>query len=317
MNTISDLSKVWLAELSTRGCSVNTIDLYKRNMKEFNTFVAKEIKDESLSIELLTREQIVLALSSYRERSDKRTGKLSTRSGQSVMSYYTTLKSFLNWCDQSDALTSNPIKSVKAPKVAKRVPKALSLQDCQLLLDFSGKTNNPERDTLLYKFGLTMGLRLSEISNIKLGDFSPSVSSPEQLKVIGKGDKERVVPIPDSVKHSLVNYLPVRENGLMGVKNDFLFITSKTGSTSALSTDGIGQVFDTVLKLAGIKQPGLRVHMTRHSFATHLLNSNSSDLMGVKELLGHSSVATTQVYLKVDPLKLAKSVNDNPLNGLV
>jgi len=316
MSTLAGLTEIWLSELTTRGCSNNTIDLYQRNMREFSLFLSQAENKSDVKVESITRDQIILALSNYRERNDKRTNKVVTRSTQSVMSYYTTLKSFLNWCDQSDKITSNPMKNVKAPKVAKRVPKALSLEDCQLLLDSSSRTNNPARDTLLYKFGLTMGLRLSEISNIKLGDFAPSISNPEQLKVIGKGDVERLIPVPNSVKDSLSNYLLVRANLLQDVKHDYLFLSSRVDSVGKLSRDGIGQVFDAVIKIAGIKQPGLRVHMTRHSFATHMLNSHSSDLMGVKELLGHSSVATTQVYLKVDPLKLAKSINDNPLNGL-
>ena len=316
MDTLAGLTKIWLSELTTRGCSSNTIDLYRRNMKEFSLFLSQAENKSDVKVESLTRDHIILALSNYKERNDKRTNKVVTRSTQSVMSYYTTLKSFLNWCDQSDKITSNPMKNVKAPKVAKRVPKALSLEDCQLLLDSSSKTNNPVRDSLLYKFGLTMGLRLSEISNIKLGDFSPSISNAEQLKVIGKGDSERVIPVPNSVKDSLASYLLVRAALLQENKNEYLFLSSRVDSVDKLSRDGIGQVFDAVIKLAGIKQPGLRVHMTRHSFATHMLNSHSSDLMGVKELLGHSSVATTQVYLKVDPLKLAKSINDNPLNGL-
>ncbi len=316
MDTLTGLTKIWLSELTTRGCSSNTIDLYQRNMKEFSLFLSQAENKSDVNVESLTRDHIILALSNYKERNDKRTNKVVSRSTQSVMSYYTTLKSFLNWCYQSDKIATNPMKNVKAPKVAKRVPKALSLEDCQLLLDSSSKTNNPARDSLLYKFGLTMGLRLSEISNIKLGDFSPSITNPEQLKVIGKGDSERVIPVPNAVKDSLANYLVVRDTLLKGNKHDYLFLSTRVGSVDKLSRDGIGQVFDAVIKLAGIKQPGLRVHMTRHSFATHMLNSHSSDLMGVKELLGHSSVATTQVYLKVDPLKLAKSINDNPLNGL-
>jgi site-specific recombinase XerD len=315
MGTISALTGVWLSELTTRGCSRNTIDLYHRNMKEFSSFLSVALDTQEVDINAISRDLIISALSNYRERSDKRSKKPQTRSTQSVMIYYTTLKSFLNWCNQSDKISSNPIKNVKPPKVAKRVPKALSLEDCQLLINSSTKTNNPVRDLLLFKLGLTMGLRLSEISNIKLGDFSPSVSAPDQLKVIGKGDAERLIPLPDSVKESLASYLSVRESLLKGVLEDYLFLSSR--SAKKLSRDGIGQVFDAVINLAGIKQPGIRVHNTRHSFATHMLNSNAVDLMGVKELLGHSSVATTQVYLKVDPLKLAKSINENPLNGLM
>lgn len=317
MENINELSKVWLSELATRGCSSNTIDLYNRNMKEFNSYICKENKSSVANLDKVTRESIVMALGDYREREDKRTGNKVLRSGQSVMSYYTTVKSFLNWCDQSDKLTSNPIKNVKPPKVPKRVPKALSIEDCQLLLDSSRLTNNPVRDNLLVKFGLTMGLRLSEISNIKLSDFSPSINNPEHLVVLGKGNKERMIPVPDSVKSSLRDYIKKRDLLAGDEGNAYLFLSSRKYSVASLSSDGIGQVFDAVLNIAGIKQPGLRVHMTRHSFATHLLNSSSSDLMGVKELLGHSSVATTQVYLKIDPKKLAKSVNDNPLNGLI
>ena len=315
MSNLAILSKVWLSELATRGCSNNTIDLYTRNMKEFLSFLAKDKKEKEVKVGDISRDQLILALSTYRERKDGRTGREVQRSGQSVMSYYTTIKSFLNWCDSSDRLTQNPMRSVMRPKVAQRVPKALSLQDCQLLLDFAGKTSNSMRDLLLVKLGLTMGLRLSEISNIKVDDFSPSIAEPDHLKVIGKGDKERVIPVPDSVKHSLALYL-VERSKFSSVLNKNLFISNRQPESGSLSSDGIGQVFDSILKLAGIKQPGLRVHMTRHSFATHLLNSKSADLIEVKELLGHSSVATTQVYLKIDPDKLVKSINANPLNGL-
>ena len=316
MDNLATMNKVWLSELTTRGCSNNTIELYSRNMNEFIAFLGKDKKAKELKVDNITREQLILALSTYRERKDGRSGREVQRSGQSVMSYYTTIKSFLNWCDSSERLTQNPIRSVMRPKVAQRVPKALSIQDCQLLLEQAGKTSNPERDLLLVKLGLTMGLRLSEISNIKVDDFSPSISRPDHLKVIGKGDKERVIPVPESVKTSLKSYLIVRKKWC-SVYSNHLFISTRNGALSPLTADGIGQAFDSILKLAGIKQPGLRVHMTRHSFATHLLNSKSADLIEVKELLGHSSVATTQVYLKVDPDKLVRSVNANPLNGLL
>ena len=118
--------------------------------------------------------------------------------------------------------------------------------------------------------------------------------------------------MPDSIIKSLKAYLKVRSN----TTSNHLFLSSKAPSYLPLTRDGIGQVYDKLLIEANIKDKGLRVHMARHSFATHLLNSDSLDLMGVKELLGHSSIATTQIYLKVDPMKLAKSVNKNPLSGL-
>jgi site-specific recombinase XerD len=317
MNSVSKLSKVWLSELETRGCSSNTLDLYKRNITEFKKFISKSAKSTSLEVEKITRENLVLALNDYKERKDKRNGRVLNRSQSSVISYYTTIKSFLNWCETCDLLIKNPIRTIKPPKNSKRVPKALSLEDCELLLEAASKSPNPERDTLLVKLGLTMGLRLSEIAGIKITSFSPSLEHPETLSVVGKGDKERIIPVPESVKESLVNYMKIR-NSYSGIeKQQYLLISTRVMSTPApLSRDGIGQAYDKILVQAGIKQLGLRVHMARHSFATHLLNSNSSDLMGVKELLGHTSVATTQIYLKVDTKKLVKSVNDNPLNKI-
>ena len=312
MEKLTIASKTWLSELETRGCSSNTIDLYKRNITEFNLFLTSELKCNEVDIDSVSRDHIVQALNSYKERKDKRTGETVIRSTQSVMSYYTTLKSFFNWCDQSEKVSKNPIRTIKPPKVAKRVPKALTLKDCQLLLRQANLSSNPERDTLLVKFGLTLGLRLSEISEIKVDDFYPSVKQPKYLKVIGKGDKERVLPLPDSIIKSLKAYLKVRGN----TTSNHLFLSSKAPNYLPLTRDGIGQVYDKLLIEANINDKGLRVHMARHSFATHLLNSDSLDLMGVKELLGHSSIATTQIYLKVDPMKLAKSVNKNPLSGL-
>lgn len=207
------------------------------------------------------------------------------------------------------------MKNVKPPKVTQRVPKALSIQNCQQMLDIAGKTNNPERESLLVKMCLTVGPRLSRIANIKLSDFSPSTSEPEQLKFTGKGNNECVIPMPDPVKYSLKKYLSVRKEVSLDT-NSSLFISSRQGKPTALTSYGIGQASDSNLSLAGMKQPGIRVNLTRHSFALHLLNSNSSDLTGVKELLGHLSVATTQVYLKFDPIKLPKSVNDNPVKNL-
>jgi hypothetical protein len=96
MSTLAGLTEIWLSVLTTRGCSSNTIDLYKRNMREFSQFLAKTANTKDVQIESISRDLIILALSNYRESNDKRTNKVVTRSTQSVMSYYTTLKSFLN-----------------------------------------------------------------------------------------------------------------------------------------------------------------------------------------------------------------------------
>ena len=104
MTSISKLSRVWLAELETRGCSHNTIDLYKRNISELNSFLIKLHKSKEVGIENITRESLVLAINEYKERKDKRNGKIVQRSQSSINSYYTSIKTFLNWCESCDHL---------------------------------------------------------------------------------------------------------------------------------------------------------------------------------------------------------------------
>ena len=311
-----DARDTWLLELEVRGSSARTVSTYRACTDEALALLSAHYKskDGKLELDQIRREGIVAALSGYKLRPDGRSGKTVERSGGSVLTFYRSMRAFLAWCVLTDKLPGNEAVKVTPPKAPGRVPKALSLAECAALLDAAKKSRQPERDTLAVRMALGMGLRLSELSGIKLGDFVPSAAAPTHLSVRGKGDKERMVPVPSTVAAALTAYLPLRKLQLGEGVEDAVFLSGVSGKPATSAT--LGQIFDSLVRKAGVKSKGVRVHAARHSFATHALSSGACDLMDVKELLGHSSVATTQVYLKVDPARLSKGVETNPMANL-
>lgn len=311
----------WLSELSVRGSSSRTLESYRDFTDEALATIATHVGCtlEDLELSQVDRDGVLATLATYRTRSDGRSGQPVQRSSSSVASFYTALRSFLNWTVECGKLPASPAASIRPPKTPARIPKALPVEDCARLLEASRASRTPERDELVVRMALAMGLRLSELASLTLDSFSPSASAPVHLRVRGKGDKDRMVPVPSSVAAALAVYLPVRAARLdrSSASTRALFLSQRLSATRpAISAAGLGQVFDALVKAAGVKSPGVRAHAARHSFATHALASGSCDLMEVKELLGHSSVATTQGYLKVDPYRLASGVESSPMAGL-
>jgi integrase/recombinase XerD len=313
-----DAQRLWLAETDLAGSSSRTLHVYRSNTDEaFSWFALNHDVDVAdLEIDAITRDDIVDALSRYQARPDKRTGADVTRSAGSLSTFYGAMHSFFAWCIKTEKLDKNPVGRVSAPKIPRRIPKAMSTSDCQKLLANVSGSRTPERDRLALLLGMAMGLRLGEMATLTPESFLPSCSEAVLLRVVGKGDKERIVPVPESVRDALADYLVVREAVLSyrGHQAATLFLAGrarKDGSRD-VSREGLGQSFDRMVCAAGLKERGRRAHVTRHSFATHVL-SGGADILSVSELLGHSSVATTQIYLKVDPARLSSAVQANAI----
>lgn len=313
---LTDARNAWLAELRTAGASPYTLRNYERCTSEAFLAIAshKGVVPESLQLEDVSRDDVIVAMDRYITYVD-RAGVAATRAPSTQMQFFTALRSFFSWCVETEKLAQHPMRRIKPPKLPVRVPKAMSETECRRLLDQARVSRHRERDTLMVTTALTMGLRLSELARVGLDDFLPSVDDPTHMRVIGKGDKERVVPVPQVVRDSLAAYLPVRflELQRSGADAHTLFLSQRPGrEDQSVTKDTIGQVFDRLLRAADLKQRGRRVHVARHSFATHVLASGV-DILSVSELLGHANVSTTQVYLKVDPARLAAAVEGNPL----
>lgn len=321
---------LWLEELRVRSSSPLTISSYLAHTDEALGACARylEVERDALILAAITRDSLIAALGAYRSRPD---GRASTseeslptrereRSASSVARHLASMKAFLQWCVLTEKLTKNPATSVAAPKTPKRVPKALSVEACGTFLEAAGRTRWPERDRLLVMCGLAMGLRLAEIAGLRPDSFSPSAAAPTHVKVFGKGSKERTVPVPAAVRELLTAYLPTRTARLerFEAQSELLFCSMRPSTRNGeahldASREGLGQTFNRIIEDAGLKKPGLRAHVTRHSFATAAISSHVFGIEQVAQLMGHSSIETTAIYVRVDPERLSAGAELHPL----
>lgn len=205
------------------------------------------------------------------------------------------LRSFFDWCVSQGELKANPAKGITTPKAGRHLPKNIDVDDVSRLLDIDINDPLAVRDRAMLEVMYGAGLRLSELVNMDCRHIDLTTG---EVWVIGKGSKERRVPVGKSAVSWVEHWLDLRE--LFGPDDDALFL-SKQGKR--ISTRNVQKRFSEW----GIKQ-GLNSHVhphkLRHSFATHMLES-SGDLRGVQELLGHANLSTTQIYTHLDFQHLA------------
>jgi len=267
MNEILEDYKAWL---ELQGKSKNTIKTYSIPIKKFLEFLKKYEKIDNIDIfflkEYLNKDIILrFLITAKREKNlDPNSIRLYTRA----------LASLLKFIEREDLL-----KYLKAPKVDKRLPKYITYEEFQSILKLVKK----KRDRLILLLLFYTGVRVSELVNLKKGDI---MLSDGLLKVYGKGGKERIVPIPSFLINELEEYLKE-------LKGEKLF---------DLSTRQVERIVKRYAEKAGIKKK-VTPHVLRHSLATLLL-TNGIDIRYIQELLGHSSISTTQIYTHVAPMKL-------------
>jgi integrase/recombinase XerC len=209
-------------------------------------------------------------------------------SSKSINRKISSLRSFFKYQMKTGGLEQTPMTTITAPKIGKRLPVFVEQDDMATLFshvefsdDWKGKT---ERLVLLLFY--STGMRLSELINLKESQLDPSHT---QVKVLGKGNKERIIPISKELVQALQEYINNKPVRLPEVQN--IFITEKGKTLQPRSVYSFVKHHLTSVTTVQKKSP----HILRHSFATHLMN-NGADLNAVKELLGHSSLAATQVY---------------------
>ena len=224
-----------------------------------------------------------------------RGGKLSARSIATKMS---SLRSFCDYLVRMEVLKANPARGVVTPKQGRPLPKNLDVDQVYQLLNITDEGDPlAVRDRAIMELFYSSGLRLSELVALNVADLA---RDDRQLRVLGKGNKERVVPVGRMALEWLNKWLQVRPQ-LATEEEPALFLSKQKRRISARSVQ---------LRLDqwGIKQslaPHVHPHKLRHSFATHLLES-SADLRAVQELLGHANLATTQIYTHLDFKRLAE-----------
>ncbi len=217
------------------------------------------------------------------------------------------LRSFFRWLNVTGRIESDPASVLQGPKAAKTLPKVIRAADMARLLSIHGpreldgtpRDQTPEdmRDLAVLELLYACGARVSEASGLKTADVD---LERRQVKVLGKGSKERIIPIHELAVQAMADYASIARPKLLGAKASDRFFVSSRGNP--YSTDGIRKMFKRALREAGLDE-GLSPHAMRHTFATDML-SGGADLRSVQEMLGHASLSTTQIYTHISAERL-------------
>ena len=270
--------------------SIHTTTAYKNDLNSFQEFCVCEYGDQSItSINYNQIRNWIVSLVN------------AGISNRTINRKVSSLKSFYKFLQKTKQIEVSPLKKHQALKVAKRVQVPFSEKELKEVLNFEDKeiTFETVRNKLIVEIFYSTGVRRSELINLKITDVN---FNNHTIKVLGKRNKERFIPLLNSVEISIKNYLQFR--GEIQTNESCLLLTSKGKKLyDTLVYRIIKNYFSTVSSKVK-KSP----HVIRHSFATHLLNEGA-DLNAVKELLGHSSLASTQVYTHSSLGKLKEVYN--------
>jgi integrase/recombinase XerD len=264
-----------------KGLSSNTVSAYRRDLLKFAEFARKR----ELSLQAVRRDDLVDFLAGlYRQKLDSK----------SVARHLVALRNFFRFAQIQDLIQEDPSVNLESPKIRRSLPGYLRLEEVERLLDRPDvKTPIGLRDRAMLEVLYSTGLRVSELIGLRTSDLDAKVGC---VRCIGKGDKERIVPVGKKALAIVERYLRDARPKLLGkvTGNPSLFVNRRGAQ---LSRVGVWKILSAYGRLAGMRIP-LTPHMLRHSFATHLLE-RGADLRSVQLMLGHADISTTQIYTHV------------------
>ena len=280
------------------------LKLYKIDKIKFDN-INDELIDKTdivnLNIDFIRKIELTDLYEYLNYLSNMRSDKPTTRARKIA-----AIKSFFNYVTfKQKLLDKNPAVELETPKLGKRLPKYLSLDESVALLhSIDGK--NKKRDTCIITLFLNCGLRLSELVAINFKDIKGDV-----LNVIGKGDKERSIYLNESCRKALKEYIAVRPKDVKD--HDALFI-SERGTRIGRRT--VEMMVKKYITLAGLDPKKYSPHKLRHTAATLMHKYGGVDIRSLQQILGHESVSTTEIYTHVDSEQVKEALEKNPLNNM-
>jgi integrase/recombinase XerD len=266
-----------------KGLSANTVEAYHRDLRKFETFAKKR----KLTLAAVSKDDLMDFLAGlYGEKLDSR----------SVARHLVTLRNFFRFAQIQDLIATDPTINLESPKIRRTLPGYLRLEDVEKLMNQPDqKTAMGIRDLAMLEVLYSTGVRVSELVGLRIGDLDRNQGC---VRMIGKGDKERIVPVGKKALVMVEKYLrEARPELLKKAKvsqSQELFLNQRGRS---LSRVGVWKILSGYGRKAGLRIP-LTPHMLRHSFATHLLE-RGADLRSVQLMLGHADISTTQIYTHV------------------
>ena len=264
-----------------RGLSANTLAAYRNDLSALAKFQCPKNKP-AISWDSVKERDI----RNFLDDLDKRGYSLATKSRKIA-----SAKSFFNFLKSEGIIHNNLMDEVRQPRSGQVLPKALSIEEVDLLLNFKSEKQSTEdlRDGVMVELMYAAGLRVSELVGLNVRDVDLDVGS---VRTIGKGYKERIIPIYETAVESISEYVTIiRPMHSQSQKQEALFLNRRG---SRLTRQAVWLRLRKLAITVGISDK-ITPHMLRHSFATHLLHGGAS-LRHVQELLGHSNIATTQIY---------------------
>ena len=258
-----------------RQLSSNTIDAYKRDLYSFFNYVNKKYNN-------ISKEDIINYIKYLN----------SELNPKSVNRHIVTLKNYFNFLEKNSMININPCENITGLKTKKSIPRVLSEEDIDKLLDINPKNAFEYRNKAMLELMYSSGLRVSELLNLNVNDIDFDLNI---VRIFGKGSKERIMPINEIATSYLYEYINVYRKTLLKNKvNDILFLNTRGDS---LSRQGFFKILKEIAREKGINKE-ISPHTLRHSFATHLLN-HGADLRSIQTMLGHENIETTQIYTHV------------------
>ncbi len=265
-----------------KGLSANTVSAYRRDLQKFEAFIQKR----KLALEKIGPDDLVDFLAGlYRQKLESRT----------VARHLVTLRNFFRFAQMQELISADPSVNLESPKIRRSLPGYLKLEEVERLLEQpDSSTALGLRNRAMLEVLYSTGLRVSELIGLQVADLDAKVGC---VRCIGKGDKERIVPVGRKALHVVEKYLSESRPNLLGKSRSggtSLFVNRRGGP---LSRVGVWKILSAYGRRAGLRV-ALTPHMLRHSFATHLLE-RGADLRSVQLMLGHADISTTQIYTHV------------------
>lgn len=267
--------------------SSNTIASYKNDLKELYLF------SNNKNIIYLNKDDILKFLEKNKDKNSK-----------TLSHFITTFRGFYKYLEIENIIKNNPVLSISQPKLRKTLPKVLSVEEVDKILNIKLNTKYDYRNKAMLELMYSTGIRISELINIKTHDLNINNCT---LKVMGKGSKERIIPVGDIALKYLKIYIDDYRTYFIRKNTDYLFLNSRG---TIMTRQAFFKIVKKIAQEKNIKTE-FSPHTLRHSFATHMLE-NGADLRIIQELLGHSSLSTTQIYTNVSNKFIEENYNFHP-----
>lgn len=302
--------------LTIRGRSVKTVDAYHIDLRTFLRYI-KTVKTDSgesvlfsnididdIGIEMIRDITLsdVYGFLNYAMSERENTAKTRARKVSCIRSFFKYLST------KAGVVEVNPVKDLEMPTAKRAMPKYLTLEESIDLMTHVD-TKYLDRDYCIITLFLNCGMRLSELVGINISDIRGNT-----VKLLGKGNKERIIYLNETCLNALERYLNVRENPVLANEKNTLFLSSRG---TRLTPRRVQQIVGDCLGSAGLSGKGYSPHKLRHTAATLMYQHGGVDIRVLKEVLGHANLATTEIYTHVSDKQIENAANASPLSKII